>query len=386
MAGLDGGLWRGMLTGGAALFVPEALFAQTAEPETTLEATYTLDLLANLDGGNRSGAQAMGLFDLVADADGAAIGADDLSFHLDLQIAHGGGFSDSDVGDAQVVSNIDAPDGIRPLEAWVGLGFGGGAGKIKAGLIDLNGDFDVQDTGALFINSSHGIGSDFSQTGRNGPSIFPTSASAVTLTWQAKGWSVRAGLFDAVAGDPARPRRTVVRFPGESGLLMVGEVDFALGDAASVQFGGWAYTSRFDPIDGESSPRRDNRGIYGLIDGTLARRGESALDAWVRVGTAKSALNPIAVYVGGGIAWGDDASRLGLAIGQARLGDPAIRAGIAAGTRPDRAETVFELTWAVQVDARMIVQPDMQYVINPAWDRAKRNALVGGVRVQFALF
>lgn len=382
---IPAGVRHGLLTGGAALLAPEALYAQPAEPDVAVEATYTVDLLSNLAGGVRTDTRLMGLLDVVADIDGEAAGLDGVRFHLDAQFVHGGGFSESVVGDAQGVSNIDAPRGLRPLEAYAALALGTeGAGEIKAGLIDLNGIFDVQEVGGHFIHSSHGIGPDFSQSGLNGPSIFPTTATAVTIEWNAEGWAARAGLFDAVAGDPDHPRRTVIRFPGESGLLLVGEIELDLGESASAQFGGWGYTSRFDAID---RPERlaGNSGVYGMVEATLARRGESALDGWVRIGAARAAINPIGAYLGGGLAYGHDDGRIGVAVAHARLGDPAIRGGLASGSRPDRAETAIELSYAHRVSDWLTLQPDLQYVVNPGWDRSRDDAFVAGVRVQFTL-
>ena len=76
-------------------------------------------------------------------------------------------------------------------------------GGIKTGLIDLNSEFDTKDTGSLFINSAHGIGTEFSQTGRNGPSIFPSTSLAVRADAAlGNGLTVRVGFFDAVPNDP----------------------------------------------------------------------------------------------------------------------------------------------------------------------------------------
>lgn len=381
--------WCSLLSG-AMLFAPGIASAQEAEPDADIGATYTADILANLRGGIDRGPRQMGKLDVAGDMKGSVVGIDALSFHADVQLIHGGGFSDAEVGDAQVVSNIDAPPGIRPLEAYVAIGFGSSSrGVVKAGLIDLNSDFDVQEVGTFFINSSHGIGPDFSQSGRNGPSIFPTTASAVTVQWAGRGWTARAGLFDAVAGDPERPRRTVLRFPGESGALMVGEIDVAIG-RVSVQLGGWSYTGRFDVIEqAATTPPRQilgNRGLYGLVEGSLIKGKDTSLDAWARIGMANSTINPIGLYLGGGLTYGNGRNRIGLALGHARLGDASIRAGIASGTRPDRAETVLEVSFRHQLSDRLAVQPDIQYVIHPDWDPSRGNALVAGMRLQVTFF
>jgi porin len=381
--------WCSLLSG-AMLFAPGLASAQEAEPDIGVGATYTTDILANLRGGIDRGPRQLGKLDVTGDMKGSVVGVAALSFHANVQLIHGGGFSDAEVGDAQVVSNIDAPPGIRPLEAYAAIRFGpGDRGVIKAGLVDLNSDFDVQEVGAFFINSSHGIGPDFSQSGRNGPSIFPTTASAVTVQWAGRGWTARIGLFDALAGDADRPRRTVLRFPGQSGALLVAEVDVAVG-RVSVQLGGWSYTGRFDAIEqyAAAAPRqiRGNRGLYALVEGNLIRGKETSLDTWARIGAANSTINPIGLYLGGGLTYRNGRNRVGLALGHARLGDASIRAGIASGARPDRAETVLEVSFRHQFSDRLAVQPDVQYVIDPAWDPSRGDALVAGMRLQVTLF
>ena len=83
--------------------------------------------------------------------------------------------SDTLIGDMQTVSNIDTTTATRLYEAWYEQAFGDGKSSLKVGLYDLNSEFDAIDTAGLFLLSSHGIGPDYSQTGLNGPSIFPVT-------------------------------------------------------------------------------------------------------------------------------------------------------------------------------------------------------------------
>jgi porin len=356
------------------------------QPPITLGAGYTSDSFFNLDGGIKQGFRQMGLLELTADGDLSSVLVDGASAHASLQWVHGRSLSGDLIGDAQVHSNIDAPDGVRLFEAWIELPVAA-KGRIKAGLIDLNGDFDVQSVGGLFLNSSHGIGPDFSQSGLQGPSIFPITSGAVVVGWQEAGWSARVGLFDAVAGRRGDPRRNAIRLPGATGLLAVAEADMKLTEGIELQVGGWQYSGKFDSIepapDGTTERRRGNRGAYVQLEGRLGTISSLPVDGWVRVGTAASHVNAIRLYTGGGIAFGPEESRWGLAVGRARLGRPARRA--AAPPELDKHETVIELTYARTVADWLTVQPDIQYVINPGWDPALGNALVAGVRLQFAL-
>jgi porin len=367
---------------GALIAAPAA--AEERPGGLDVGGSYVADSFATLSGGLERGFRQMGLLELTAELDGADVGLKGAQAFANVQLVHGESLSGDLVGDAQVLSNIDAPDGLRLFEAWLSVPVAG-SGYVKGGLIDLNGEFDVQSVGALFLNSSHGIGPDFSQSGLNGPSIFPTSATAVVAGWDGGGWSVRAGLFNAVAGDPDRPRRTVVRLPGASGMLLVAEADFKIAEDAEVQVGAWRYTSKFELISAQEAParRRGNGGVYAMVEGKITEVAGQRLDGWVRAGTAEMKFNPIGLYIGGGLALGPESSRWGIAVGHARLGRPARRAG---GPGADRAETVIEFTYARAIGSRLIVQPDVQYVINPGWDSKLRDALVAGVRLQIALF
>lgn len=344
-----------------------------------LSASSVTDLFANVDGGVDRGVVLMEKADLYLDTTLSVIGLDRVTAHADLQLLFGGSLNTL-VGDAQVSSNVDAPSGLRPLEAWLAAPLGART-TIKAGLIDLNGDFDVQEVGGVFINSSHGIGPDFSQTGLNGPSIFPTTSAGVVARHDGDRLSVRFGAFDAVSGDPERLRRTVIRFPGQSGLLLVAEADRAMGEGAKVQLGAWTYTSRFEALEAAKPVRANNQGAYGLIEGRLARVNGRELKTWMRAGVANDAINPIGLYLGGGAVLESGGDALGLAVAHARLGDAAIRTGVIDGPIPDRAETTFELTYSRPLTTRFTLQPDFQYTINPCWDPTVRNATVIGLRV-----
>jgi porin len=326
-------------------------------------------------------------FDLTADWASGGFEA-----HLDLQYVTGGEPSAELIGDAQVVSNIEAPEAVRILEAWGAWELARGRAGVKAGLIDLNAEFDVQDVGLLFLNSSQGVGPDLSQTGLNGPSIFPNTSLAVTgFAELGQRWTLRAGVFDGVPGDPDDPTRTLIRLSGEEGALLIAEAEHRFGERAKLKLGGWAYTAEFDAIEDlapDGSPARldSNRGAYALVEGRLwseTADPEQGLDAWIRVGFANAEINPIDVYVGGGAVYtgvlkADD--QLGLAIGHASFGGPARRAFGLEG-----AETIAELTYALPVGDTVVVQPDLQYVWNPGGDPTIPNALVVGVRFSLSL-
>lgn len=383
-AAVDPG-WRGLFLAVLGAAAPEEPAAAKDGPFTA-GAAYTLDVMANIDGGIDRGAAILGKLDATVEVDGAAFGIEGATGFVNLQFVHGRALSGKLVGDAQVTSNIEAPSALRPLEAWIELPLARGAAHAKFGLIDLNSEFDVQRVGALFINSSHGIGPDFSQSGLNGPSIFPTTAGAIVLRGERGGWTGRLGFFDAVAGDPDRPKRIRVGYPGNRGLLAVAEVERSLGEENAVKIGAWSYSTRFDALDereADGSPRRisGNRGAYATVEGRLAEKAGRALDGWLRVGVADARINPISTTFSGGISWGNDDAAFGVAVSHARLGDAARRAAIALGEETRAAETNIEITYSKTIGPGLIIQPDLQYVIDPSWRSDPDDALVVGVRM-----
>ena len=359
------------------------VLAEAPDRNHRLGTTYTSDNIANIRGGLKTGFSQMGLLEVTGDARGKVFGIEGVEAHVSAQYVHGRSLSAKLIGDAQVSSNIDAPDGLRLFEGWISVPIARDA-YLKAGMIDLNSEFDVQNTGALFLNSSHGIGPDFSQSGLNGPSIFPTTSSAIITSVTRGRMTFRAGLFDAIAGDPDHPRRTVIRPPGKTGLLLVGEAELRFSDVAEVQAGAWCYSNSFEAIPvGNVEPddrERGNCGAYILADGRLGTVQRSPVNAWIRAGSADRRFNPIAIYVGGGVTVGREGRKFGLSIAHARLGRRARNAG------SSRAETLLEATYAHAIGERITVQPDVQLVLSPAFDRTLRNSLSAGVRVQLTLF
>ena len=153
-----------------------------ATKAVSLSAVYTADIRGNVTGGIARGTRYLDNLDLQV-----AIDSDKLvgwrGAHLFAYAIYNNGveFSSSLVGDAQTVSNVETDvQAFRLFEAWVEQDIGRN-GSIKAGLYNLNSEFDTTQSGGFFLLSSHGIGPDFSQSGRNGPSIFPVTSLAVRL-------------------------------------------------------------------------------------------------------------------------------------------------------------------------------------------------------------
>ena len=355
--------------------------AMAGEPRSwRIGFSYTTDLVANVSGGVDAGAAWLGRVDLTLEADGDAIGLPGATLFLDLIYTHGPDFSGRRVGDAQVISNVQGDGVLRPYEAYVEVPLTADV-SAKAGLVDLNTEFDVQSVGSFFTNSSHGVGIDLSQTGRNGPSIFPVTSAAVLLRWESEQLSLGAGLFNAVAGDPDRPGRIRLTFPGEDGALLIAEAGARIAPLVRVQLGGWAYTSHEALIDAPDRSAGGSMGAYGQVELGLARGEEPSLDGWVRAGTASGRTNRVTAYVGGGVTYGTDAGRIGFAVAHARQSGRAAGYFAVEEGPQRRAETSLELGFAARLTDFLMVQPAVHYVIHPGWRAGVRDALILGLRL-----
>jgi porin len=343
-------------------------------PQREVDLRYITDLVGVIDGGVERDVAWMGRLDVAVRSGADFLGIPRAHAYLDLMLVHGRRFSQEMVGDAQVVSNVDAPSVLRPFEAWVEAPLNRTT-RLKLGYIDLNSEFDLQPVGASFLNSSFGIAPDFSQSGQNGPSIFPVTSPGALLAVEHEGWTVRVAAFDAVPGYVDHPSRFLPGPPGRGGALLVAEGDVRIA-GGELQLGGWAYTSAFPRLDGRG--RGSSHGAYVQYEHRLVDNGKGpGLDAWVRVGRAAPAVNEIGTYIGGGLRWGTEDSHLGLGLAHARRGDPALRA-----EPGHRAETAIEATAFHRINDSFAIQPDLQYVRHPGW-RGTPDALVLGVRLHF---
>ncbi|MDC7684772.1 carbohydrate porin [Asticcacaulis sp. BYS171W] len=349
--------------------------------ETRFDAVLTADLLSNTHGGVRQGTRLMGNLDLSAAWSGDN-GWEAFAYGL---VDAGGGFSETYSGDAQVVSNIDAPKGVRLFEAWVKRSTADEHLSLTAGIINLNGVFDIQETGGLFLNASHGIGPEYAQTG---PSIFPIAGLGAVGEWRLSDETrLRAGVFDAVPGDPDSASSFVgLHLSRDEGAHLVAEAEHNF-PRGYVKLGAWTYTAKAERLDGQG-PEQNNSGYYAQVKYDLYREGtdDQGLAGWLRAGVANSELQPVEAYVGGGLVYtgpfpGRESDAVGLAVAQARFGRLYAES---LGTRLV-PETTIEVTYRYEIRSGLSVQPDVQYIRHPAGDPMTEDALVVGLRLRVGL-
>jgi porin len=189
-------------------------------------------------------------------------------------------------------------------------------------------------------------------------------------------WTFRLGLFDGVAGSPAHPRAFLAeRLKPSDGVLGIAQTDWQLTKNCRREAGAWGYTAAQEGLDGRKA---HDRGAYVSCEGPL--KGLPHLNFWVRGGIADAQAQPIAAYIGGGIAQqgtipGRPDDRLGFAIGHAIIGRPALNSlGL------HHSETSFELTYQMTISRRFVMQPDVDFIRHPAGIGQARDAVGIGLR------
>lgn len=358
----------------------------------------------------------------------ALLGVQRTSLQVHVQSNRGGSVS-SRIGDLQGISSIEAPTEWRLYEAWIEHGIVSPRLSILAGVYDINAEFDVIPAAGDFLNGSFGFGPEYSLSGDAGPSTFPTTHLAARI--KAQPTPSLYGLIAVSDGGPSSQGRPRFSLDHRDGALLSFEAGYTrfLSDVApaldralqperrgrgpgrgidrplqrrqrgrigrgrlieemstKVAMGAWAYTRRFQAWAPGESPGR-SWGLYVLGEQLLHRSsdGTGGLSGFARVGTAADAVNQLGLFLGGGLAYRgalygrpDDVAGLGIA--HARNGSPFLRGQREGGMSTEPSETVLELTYRAQLGRFFVVQPDLQWVMNPGMDPGVPNALVFGLR------
>lgn len=386
----------------ATMFSADVGLAQSLDANADAEGgayrfdgAYTAEAWRNTSGGQRTGAAYLGNVDLSLSIDGnLAWGVPGLEAFLYVLGNHGDRLSERYVGDAMVASNIDAPDALRLYEAWLQWRSGAkGAFSVRFGLYDLNSEFDTSETRSLFIHSSHGVGHDLAQTGLNGPSIFPVTSLGMRAAWApSEHWTWRAAVFDGVPGDPDDPTRTRIHLSQDEGALAITELEWSSERVRELSLGYWSYTSDFADVRADGSreypPRRGNAGAYVSLEvalGSLDGAAAPPASAFVRYGLANGRINEFDRFLAVGGSYrgvfrreGDD--EIGLAYAHASTSSETRSA---TGPRA-RYEGAIELTYRVPITDWFVLQPDLQYIVNPGADSQLEDSFLIGLRAEFS--
>lgn len=380
-------------------------------PVGKLTFDYDAAAVSNLSGGLSQSSTFIGNLHLRALVDlGRAWSLRDTRFYVDALWIQGGN-PDAAPGDALGVNNLTAPRRAQIEEAWLERNFNAERFSVLGGLYDVNTEFYRSLSGSLFVNSALGVGTEFADSGIEGPSIFPRTSVGVRFAYKATANTVlRAAVLDAVP--VIRPDGRVRAFESDDGELYVVELASLtrptqgetidqrrrIGRSAmlpayegKLAIGAWHYTTRFERLD--PSDRRSAHGAsgaYAIVDRVVTHVGGDAarpLSVFVQIGIADATVARFGRSASFGVeSAGALPSRpndeLGFAFVTALNGYPYLR------QQHDpalvHAESAFELTYLAQISSHFALQPDLQYIIDPNTDRRVPAALTFTLRLEFS--
>jgi len=355
------------------------------------EVVYTGELVNNLSGGNHKGGIHLGNIDT------------SIEVNLDKLIGwkgakakvYGLGNYGSDpteiIGDTQGTSNIETnANTYKIYEAWIDQSLLNDKLSILFGLYDLNSEFYVTDSSGLFFNSSFGIGADFSQTGVNGPSIFPTTSLATRLKIiPHKDMYILIAAFDAVPGKSDRPHGTQIDTSSKEGYLYSTEIGFE-SNSNKLGLGYWSYSKKVDDLvalDSSGNAKKEkNFGAYLLASTTFKR----SYNLFLRIGFANKNVNAISSNISTGVSineasWLRDGDEFGFGISKVKNSSANLQNLKASGEIAESSETAYELTYKYALKRWLSLRPDFQYIVNPGMSKTLKNASIFSLRLEINL-
>lgn len=369
------------------LWLSSNLFAQhpdEAEKMVTFELQYTGDNAVNFSGGLKRGYRYLGMVHLITSIDlGRAGWWTESNLFLHLANTHGATPSASLFGDVQVASNIEAGNHIYVQEFWVSKTLGDF--EFIAGLQDLNAEFAVSEYGSLFLNSSFGVLPTVSQN--ISVPIFPLTTLGFTSRWIASETStLLLAFYDGKPTDfRNNPYNLSWHFGNGDGLLAVTEfqkkTDF-LSLPGTYKIGLFSHSQFIEKIAGQhvaDSLKQSMYGFYAHIDQKIWEQNGRSLGGFIQLGNAPLKKAYSDYYLGAGLNFvglsgADQLDVLGLALAYEHF---------SSGTA---SEVALELTYQYPLTKVLVIQPDMQYIVNPAGaDEKIDNCLAGFLRLHLSL-
>lgn len=297
---------------------------------------------------------------------------------LNLYIIGNNGYEPNEhVGSVHGISNIAAPRAWKIYTIHYEQMLLDDKLSFLIGMYDYNSEFDSKQTSGLFINPAQGIGTDISQSGVNGPSIFPTASFGLRMTIHPLNdiYLHIAGL-DGIPGAPDDEYDAGIILKHDDGLFFSVETGInksvTEGEHIKVGVGYWHYTGRMNHII--SGIR--NSGVYTFIDKSLYSGKNKNISAYLRLGAADHSINEIGFFVSGGLVYS------GLIPG--RVNDQ-IGIAFASGRISEENKSCFnsnlELTYLAQIVDYLFLQPNIQYFACPHYLNSANSHIVAGIRM-----
>ncbi len=331
------------------------VFAQDGRSAIESGASYTGDVVNNLRGGIKTGSAYLGMatINLGIDTEKAGLWKGG-NFYVMGANTHGDTPSANLIGDMQVVSNIEAGNHTYIQELW----FKQRAGSLEftLGLQDLAVEFGGVEYGGLYLNSSFGVKSSISH---NIPvPIFPLTNLGFTAKWDVSDRFVWLGaIFDGQPEDfDTNPYNIKWKMGRGDGFLAATEFQASFdSETGPAVYKAGAIWHRMK----QDGTYADIASVYANANRQLWSAGEKAFGLFAQLGYSPSKGSTCEYYVGLGMNYSGLLSRKGRDEAGLAVAHESFRSGL-------KAETAIEMTYKYRVWSNFYLQPDVQYIINPA--------------------
>ena len=388
------------------------------------DAALKVDTLRSR-GGAASGGRSMSNLDLRLKADLARIANwEGATAYLHVLDNHGAGINARQTGSLMGVSNIEVPiPAARILHAWLQQNFLDDRVSLLAGLYPIDAEFFAMESASLLLHPSFGTPADLALT--RGPSIFNSSAFGLRAKWLSVDQTAYAmgALLDGIPNDPARPKRTAIRFAKGDGAFVIAELGLMpdeLGHlfepnepvhgvqtpalvshakysgVSKYAIGLWRYGNRVPDqldVDADNVPlQRRSQGAYLLAERSLLSLGDAGRDLSAFARYSFSDGNSTAIdrmwnlglrLRGPSASRPDDAVVVGWT--HAQLASKWRSAQAATGTTTAPREEAFEVTWRAMLNPWLALQPTLQSIRHPGGGATAPRVTVLGLRLELTL-
>ena len=343
-----------------------------------LNATYKGDFVSNFQGGITTGSTYLGLADLFlqfnTEKAGLWKGGD---FLIRGANSHGGEPSANLVGDFQGISNIEAGNHTFMYELWFKQTLLNVTATI--GLQDMNIEFANSEVCSFFLNSSFGIHSVIADN--IAAPIFPITKPGITFCGNvSKRITLKTAIYKGCPVDfDSNPYNLDWDLNYEKGFLWITEGQYlwtGIHEKSNTIKAGTFFHQHCQ----ESSmvhPETANKltydyGFYLVGEHQVFSNSDKSGGLNIFYQAGFSPRNDNFGYFGAGCTYSGILSSngtdvLGLAMADVLLNDEY-----------GYDETTFELSYKVQLNHQIYLQPDLQYVVHPGGtDALLKNATVG---------
>lgn len=386
----------------------------------SVSGSYSAEVWGNTVGGIGTGAVYTGLLDFGVDVDlERAFGWQGASLSTTWLWLSGSDLSEKYVGNFLTVSNLAGFNSLRMLELWFEQELWDGLISIRAGQLDADAEFMLSDYAALFLNGTFGWPAvAYMNLPEGGPGYPMGTLGARLAVHPTESVSILAAAFQGnVFAQDVNRHGFRYRLSAETGYTFLMETQWRwcqndTGLPGGLKLGGWAQSGKFADALAESTAS-GNFGFYGIMDQMLFREpsdsmpagggkagttdgksvveetpgdvSDQGLGCFAMVSFTDPDRNFVSFSIDAGLIYRGliptrDEDTLGVAFGYAQLSAGAENSLAADGASPAGAEMVLECTYQAKVTGWLVVQPDVQYIIQPGGTDSLPNAFVIGAR------